>query len=145
MSAWNEFPSLHPMVVHFPIALLVFAALFQAVSLFWSDTGWQRSAATLLFGGLVGTILASWVFHPEPFSISGEARQTFENHKNYADYTLYLVITSSVAVTVRLVWRATGRWIAWVACILMLAASVMVCITGHLGAQLTHIHKIEAE
>ncbi|GHA80571.1 DUF2231 domain-containing protein [Pontibacter akesuensis] len=50
----------HPLTVHFPIALLLFATIFKLVSLFirqTKDTFWQRTAAVMLYFGCLG----AWV------------------------------------------------------------------------------------
>ncbi|NNE69574.1 MAG: hypothetical protein HKN29_04330 [Rhodothermales bacterium] len=66
-------PNLHPLVLHFPIALLFVAAAFDAVGLFSGDRGgWRKSANWLYALGAVtavitwysGTLAADSVFLP---------------------------------------------------------------------------------
>ena len=58
----SEFTSLHPLVVHFPVVLLVIAIGFQGIALFWDKTGIHISTWLLLLGicrSLGGCLLGS--------------------------------------------------------------------------------------
>lgn len=58
-------PNLHPLIVHFPIALLVTAVLFDAASLFFSDENWLEKATLALYTtGTLG-LIASFLSGPK--------------------------------------------------------------------------------
>ena len=49
---------LHAMVVHFPIALLMVAFLFELISFFYKKEFFRQSAVYLLILGMLGTVLS---------------------------------------------------------------------------------------
>ncbi|NNE36255.1 MAG: hypothetical protein HKN13_13530 [Rhodothermales bacterium] len=59
LSDWA--PNLHPLVVHFPIALLFCAVLLDAAGLFLRKTSFLRKAATVLFTLGALAALAAWL------------------------------------------------------------------------------------
>lgn len=67
------FGRLHPLVLHFPIALLLLAAALEVVRLKWDRPGLGRTITLLMAIGAAGTLVATatgWVFavesHPRP-------------------------------------------------------------------------------
>ncbi len=67
------FGRLHPLVLHFPIALLLLAAALEVVRLKWDRPGLGRTITLLMVIGAVGALAATatgWVFavesHPRP-------------------------------------------------------------------------------
>jgi uncharacterized membrane protein len=55
----NWAPNLHPLVIHFPIALLIVAAFADLIDTLIGRPKWLASAATMLFAcGSVGAIVA---------------------------------------------------------------------------------------
>ena len=89
---FKDFPSLHPLVVHFPIVLILLAAAFQAVVL-WKPQWQQIRWATLIIMGLafISALAASTLFHAmiAP-NAPKEALAIFEEHEKYAQYTLWM-------------------------------------------------------
>jgi len=140
-----EFPSLHPLVVHFPVVLLAAAPFFQAGGLLFRKRDWLLGAFLLLVAGALGAYLASYVFHAEPFDPSETIKAVFEKHKVFAAYTFRV---SLLAILVKLPgFSARIRHTAFEAgaFVLMFAAAVLVIISGHLGAELTHVFHVKAE
>ncbi|MDQ5980218.1 MAG: hypothetical protein QG602_3193, partial [Verrucomicrobiota bacterium] len=67
------FGRLHPLVLHFPIALLLLAAALELVRLKWDRPGLGRTVTLLMVVGAAGALMATatgWVFavesHPRP-------------------------------------------------------------------------------
>lgn len=67
------FGRLHPLVLHFPIALLLLAAALEVVRLKWDRPGLCRTITLLMALGAAGALVATatgWVFavesHPRP-------------------------------------------------------------------------------
>jgi uncharacterized membrane protein len=88
-------PNIHPLLVHFPIALLVIAALAHFVSLFIPEKWWDETKNTVLYtAGAIctgityysGTIAADSVFLPS------EAQSVLSEHADWAEYLLWFFI-----------------------------------------------------
>ncbi len=97
-------PPLHPLIVHFPIGLLVFAFLLDSVARYRSrpDIGrfawWTQSAGTL------GVLLAvgSGLLGASAVTLGGEAREVFQTHEQ-------LAFISSAAMLALFLWRAAFK------------------------------------
>lgn len=138
----SEFPNYHPLVVHFPIVLLIFAAVFQILSFFVYRKEMSAASMLMLAAGVASVWLASNTFHGHAGELPEKIRQIFEEHERMADYTLWF---SAAALPVKLVSHfVTGRkWWSETATFLLLAgAAVTVSIAGHHGAQLVHIEGV---
>ena len=88
---FNDFPSLHPLIVHFPLVLILLTVPFQA-AVVWKN--WQQIRWTTLFimaAAFLSSLLASTVFHAEPTEDAPkEALNMFAVHEQYAFLTLWM-------------------------------------------------------
>lgn len=92
-------PNIHPLLVHFPIALLATAALANLLSFFIPVNWWSEVKNTILyvtgslFSGVTyysGTIAADTVFLP------AEAQSVLSEHADWAEYLLWFFILYSL-------------------------------------------------
>lgn len=130
------FGRLHPLVLHFPIALLLLAAAVEGVRCFRADPRLGRLSVLLLALGALGAVAAAgtgWVFahesHPEP-----QLRATLLWHRWLGVGTAILSAVAWLtadrwADDARLSYRLIPRLITW------LTAALLV-IAAHLGALL---------
>jgi len=75
--------NIHPLFVHFPIALWIAALLFEIVSVVRSSEEWHRTAARLLYlGTLIGLAAAAtgWIAQ-KSVPPSGDAHDVLELHE----------------------------------------------------------------
>jgi uncharacterized membrane protein len=143
----SAFPSLHVMVIHFPIALLFIAPLFDIGCIVFRKRVWlDRAAATLYVMGTIGAGAAYLTGQRAAAALQGLSPATesaLADHENLAVLTL---ITLSVVSLVRL----TVSWLArydrrinigifrLVAIPVMLAGLVMLALTADRGGKLVY-------
>ena len=131
---------LHPMIVHFPIALLITSVLFDAASHLFKRDSLRDGAMWLLILGLLGglgaAISGDWA--EEAAEKAGIAESLIETHESLAFITMGLF-------GVLLLWRLflrnqfTGRLLA----IYLLVAAIGVgtlSATGYYGGDLVYEH-----
>ena len=134
---------LHPMLVHFPIALITFGFLAELAFLFFrkeislTKTGYYLLMAGLLTGGL------SWLtgnfFTPD---MSGKLGEIKEIHALFATITVVLVLLTSIMRTYILVQKNENSNLKGVAFILYALATISVGITGFLGGELVYTYML---
>lgn len=92
-------PNIHPLLVHFPIALLVMAAMANFVTFFISEKWWDETKTTILYvaGALStgvtyysGTVAADTIFLPT------EAQSVLSEHADWAEYLLWFFILYAI-------------------------------------------------
>lgn len=134
----TEFPTLHPLVVHFPIMLIIMAAAFQIVSLFVfrREMGWTVVVLAAL--GSVGAYLASNVFHPHTTGLTENAQRLLLEHELYAAYTFWLAAAGFVLKIVSQFLLDRRWWSETVVTMVLIGAALAVAWAGHHGAELVH-------
>jgi len=138
-------PNIHPFVVHFPIALLVVAVLFDLARLWFREQSWlQNTVIALYTTGTIGLIAAFWSGRQavETVSVTGGAVPVVTSHEDWALYTL---IFFSIFTATRLLtwWKKLEK--GWVLPALIAPALIgtgMLWYTGELGAKLVYKHGV---
>lgn len=131
---------LHPMIVHFPIALLITSVLFDAASKIFKRDSLRDGALWLLVLGLIGGIAASIAgdFAEEAAEKAGIAESLIETHETLAFVTMGIF-------GVLLVWRLFLRnnFTAQLFAIYLFVAAIGVgtlSATGYYGGDLVYEH-----
>ena len=130
--------NLHPMFVHYPLALLPLALVFQA----WAVVGRREDAARvarwLLWIGAVAALAAAGtgllaegsVEHPEA------AHEVIELHETLMLTTAGLA--AGLAVLAAIFHRRALGWIRWLLLLGLLATNVVLIVGADRGAQLVY-------
>ena len=134
----TEFPTLHPLVVHFPIMLIIMAAAFQVVSIavFQREMGWTVIVLSLL--GVIGAYLSSNVFHPHTQGLTENAQRLLQEHELYAQYSLWLAGAGFILKLISAFVFKRKWWSDAMVTIVLLGAAIAVAVAGHHGAELVH-------
>lgn len=142
IASWDKFPNLHPMVVHFPIVLLLIAFISQLIGLFVITKELSWVTLVLLFLAVVGGFVAAKITHAHPHDLPERILQIFEEHEWYANATLWI---SSIALVLKIVshfYIKNNRWLEIFLTIVIFLSAITVSLTGHLGSQLVHIENV---
>lgn len=128
---------LHPLVVHAPIALLIFATLLLLGALKWSQLR-LFAVITLVVGLLSGIVAYITGDGAERFGIDqwNIARDAIHTHENFA---LYSLITFGLSLLLVLLDYRTKNKLIFLASILVaLIGSGILAYAGHLGGQMVY-------
>ena len=161
MQAWPPIPNwseLHPLVIHFPIALLLVAPLFIIAGILMNPLKGRPFlivALSLMLMGTVGTMLAvaTGEAAAEVAHRTSEMSAILERHQELAETTrdifgLLTVIFATILFMPRLLKRESTMAVARIlplAFLLFYAAGTVVLVnTAHNGGRLVHEFGIHA-
>lgn len=128
----------HPLVVHFPVALLTSALLVETLALVLRKAGWRRVSLWNLGLGTAGAAAAvfSGRLAEAAAKHSMEIHEVMEWHERLGYAALGL---AALALAWRLVSRdRSGSRAHWAAWILLAAACGILAVGAHLGGRLVY-------
>jgi uncharacterized membrane protein len=131
---------IHPMVVHFPIALIAAGFLAEVVSLFFrSEKCLSKTGFYLLVLGALAAIVA-WstgqVFTTEP--TQGAIVNVFAKHEAGALITMILVVSGAVFRIWLMLKKREETQLKWIAFGLYFLAFAAVTFTGFMGGSMVY-------
>jgi len=143
-----SYPSLHVIVIHFPIALICLAPLFDLGCLILRDQVWLDRAATLLY--VMGTLGAGAAYLAGERAAKPAAESALADHESSAMITLIaLAIVSLFRFWVSWLSRADSRISIGVfrlaAIPLALAGLALLAVTADRGGSLVYGHGLGVE
>jgi len=142
IAGWDDFPNLHPMVVHFPIVLLLFAFFSQLIGLFVMKKELSWVTLVLLFLGVLSGLIAAKYTHAHPHDLPERINQIFEEHEWYASATLWISGGTFLLKLISHFFIKYNRWLEIVVTVTLFLSATTVSFTGHLGSQLVHIENV---
>jgi uncharacterized membrane protein len=133
---------LHPMIVHFPIALLIIGFLFDLTGAVFNKDFFSKTGFYLLILGTAG-VLAAYIsgnIAGDGVSEVGALKQALENHEEAAELSLWLMVVASIVrITIVLLKKYSGIF-KWAAIVLFLAGILSIARTGYYGGELVFKH-----
>ncbi|MDD8016953.1 MAG: hypothetical protein PHP42_01140 [Bacteroidota bacterium] len=133
---------LHPMIVHFPIALLIIGLFADIIGVIFKKEFYMRTALYLLVLGTLGVVAAyfSGDFAGEGIVEAGSLKNALETHEDAAKITVWVM--SFVAVTrLALVLMKKYKGLLPIVSVLLFAVGVLTMArTAHYGGQLVYKH-----
>ena len=142
MADFEDFPNLHPLVVHVPVMMLPLAALLQLIGFFV----FKREISWIVLGivafGFIGAYAASNWTHPHVTGLPDAVQKVYDAHDTYASWTLWL---SGIAVLLKLgshFFLQRAVWAEGIVVVVLLASTYTVSIAGHYGSQLVHVEGV---
>lgn len=140
----NGIGQFHPLIVHTPIAMVVFSAFFAIVGLLF-DREWVRKASVLMlvfgFLGAFAAVQSGKAAHRVPEHEQGVPEHAIDEHGEGGEWVVRDTAAALVALFVasRLKGRAASV-LRGVALVLQLMAAVAVGLTGYRGGKLVYEH-----
>jgi uncharacterized membrane protein len=129
----------HPMLVHFPIALVVFGFMFYFASLiFKKEAALVKTATYLLIVGTLTAIVAllsGILFTSELSGAAGEAQET---HEMFAWVTVGILSITSLLRLFVINKNKSNSALKWLEFVLYGLAAASVSITGFFGGSLVY-------
>ncbi|MDA0671766.1 MAG: hypothetical protein O2991_03710 [Bacteroidetes bacterium] len=131
-------PNIHPIIVHFPIAILILGIGLNALIFLKKDEWWDEKKTTTLY--VLGSIMAIIAYFTgqsaaDTVFLPSKAQSVLTDHANWA---LYTVLFFSIYSTCRLILHALGRMKLLFFQILMFTGAIpglfMLYQTGEHGA-----------
>lgn len=141
----DDFPTLHPLVVHFPIVLLLIAVASQLASMFVFKKELSWVTLFLLVGGFIGAYAASNFVHPHTATLSPFTQQVLEEHEEFAYLTVWIAGIAFVLKAISHFFLKRNIIGEAVVTILLIGSAYTVSTAGHYGAQLTHVETVGYE
>lgn len=142
-------PNLHPLIVHFPIALLIIALIFEVLALIFSRNSgaeWLRYAAgSLYIAGAVSALFAyiTGRLAADSVNVPATANPTLTEHADLALYTTWFFGIYGV-VRLFLLWqRVSLKWaISFLIFLIGAAGMYLLYETAEHGAEMVFRHGV---
>ena len=135
----------HPLLVHFPIALITVAFLFDLVSLLYKkEPCLSKAGYYLQILGMLGAI-AAWgtgYFIAGTTQMEGEAMQVKGQHELFATIALIAIIIATVARIILVYQQTENTFYKYVPFGLSILSVIFITVTGFLGGKLVIDFKI---
>ncbi|MDP4209906.1 MAG: DUF2231 domain-containing protein [Bacteroidota bacterium] len=130
---------LHPILVHFPIALIILGFIAEIVSIFFKkEVCLSKMGFYLLIIGTVSAFLALFTGALFTSEMSGAAGEIQETHELFAWISIGLLLVTSV-LRVILLRKGNEQFnLKWAAFVVYGLATISVSITGFYGGTLVY-------
>lgn len=134
---------LHPMLVHFPISLVIIGFLADLVLIVYKKELWLSKAGFyLLLTGTIAaiiTLLSGALFTSE---LSGEAGEVQETHELMAWITVVVLVVASVFQILMNIRKADSKNLRIISLVLYGLGALSVSITGFYGGTLVYNYMV---
>lgn len=138
----DTFPNLHPLIVHFPIVLLLLGGLLQLIQIFVLKRNLDWVILLCVGTGFIGAYIAGVYAHPHAHDLSEAAKKVLEQHDIYAEWTIYASALGAVLKLGSLFLLKKKRLFEIMVFLVLGFAAYSVSEAGHYGAQLVYLEGV---
>ena len=133
---------LHPMIVHFPIALLIVGFLFDIIGFFVQKEFFSKTGFYLLILGSVGVVTAYFTGQYAGNGITevGTLKQALETHEGAAVLALWMMTGAALVRIVLVLLKMYYGIFKGIAFVLFLLGVISIARTGYYGGELVFKH-----
>lgn len=137
-----DFSHLHPMIVHFPIALLLVAFLSDLTGILFKRDFFTKAGLLMMLLGTAGVVAAyfSGDFASEGLTEAGPLKMAIERHEAAAELTLWLMVATVIVRLTLVALRKYAGALRWIPLVLFLVSVLSVVRTGYYGGELVFKH-----
>lgn len=149
----DYFVSLHPIFVHFPIALFLAYTFLEITGIIFKNEAFTKSAYLVLMLALIGAIAA--VLTGDQAAQAAERLSdmledtdiniplgAIDKHEEYANITLWYIAGNAALRTYLLIKKKFTGWLKYSFILLTLAGSFLIYQTALLGGKLVYRHGV---
>ena len=128
---------LHPIMVHFPIALITVGFLFDLIAMVYKkEPCLSKAGFWLEILGMAGVVVAFGTGYFFTSEMEGEAGIIREKHELFATITLISIVVATFFRIIANYLNKKNIAISWLSLGLYFISMVMVSVTGYLGGSL---------
>ncbi len=133
---------LHPIMVHFPIALILTACAAELVGAFTRRPFFTKAALLLLVVGALGAVAAYITGDAAGDGVekAGALKSALEAHEDAATFTLWVIIGIALVRSFLAYRKLIGGWLRWGVVVMLLVGVAAIGRTGYLGGELVFKH-----
>ncbi len=128
----------HPMLVHFPVALILIGFLSELAYLFFKKESLSFAGFWLLIFGALSAVAAYLTGEFFTGEMAGAAGEIKENHEIFAAITLWTVVANAIFRTFLKYTRKENPGLRWVTFGVYAISAIAVSITGFYGGTLVY-------
>jgi len=138
-------PNIHPLLVHFPIAILITATIADGASLVWTKE-WFKKMVVALFSFGVIMLLITYLSGKQAIDLVDVPLKAELTASHHADWALRTLLFYGAYLVVRIFVHysrfKSQKWIAFVLLLAGLAGIGLITKTGDFGGKLVYQYQV---
>lgn len=139
-------PNIHPMIVHFPIAIFLLAVIMDVASHFLPDSWWDETKNLILYGFAAASGLAAFLTGraaADSVFLEAEAQVVLSEHADWAELTVWFLGLYFLLRTALYFWKKADIKVLQIALTLLSFGGVfLIYETAEYGSQMVFGHAV---
>lgn len=131
---------IHPVIIHFPVALFTVYTLFEIISLYMKEKNFERVSLIILGLGILFSVWAVMTgdkaFETVRNLLSEEQLKLVESHENYATITMFYYAGLLFIKFFLLTKNKMGGLVKYIYLAMVFIGNIFIYLTGYYGGQL---------